>query len=488
MESIIIQNIFQNLPVGLLVINPQGEIILANASASMILGYPCNAILGRGWADIFLEAAENELFNQVIVDVIWEEELNLHRTVPYARPNDEVLQLSITTSFIRSPDGLVGIVVLLHDVTEIYALHLQEKAILEEKNRLERERTESLNKLAMAVAHQVRNPTTAIGGFATLMLKKSAADANSGKYLQNILSCTRRLEDVVQSVYDYAFLSCVSVRRIPVHHIVERLREGVRQKMLELSKIATLTVHSPDFDVEIDARLFVQALKEISDNAVESLTSAQGAIEANISHDENSVFITIQDNGAGIPDEDMPYVFDPFFTTKAVGVGMGLCRARRIIEEHHGRVSIESVSGIGTKVHIRIPRSASFPLAMKGEQVMEIVDQLMGNVMVLKLKGRLNSATATNLKDKVKSCVRDGHIFLVVDMGDVDFVDSSGLGSLVASLRSVNKLGGNIRIAVLQPRVRAVFELIRLHHIFEIFDSVDTAASDFPKAGKDAHE
>jgi len=117
---------------------------------------------------------------------------------------------------------------------------------------------------------------------------------------------------------------------------------------------------------------------------------------------------------------------------------------------------------------------------------MEIVDEIIGKVTVLTLKGRLDSTSATGLQDKVKACAKNGRIHLVVDLAEVDFVDSSGLGSLVACLRSVNKLGGDIRIAALQDRVRAVFELIRLHHIFEIFDGAAMATTSFHGVGKDA--
>ena len=119
---------------------------------------------------------------------------------------------------------------------------------------------------------------------------------------------------------------------------------------------------------------------------------------------------------------------------------------------------------------------------------MDIMDEIVGKVMILKLRGRLDSVSASNLRDKVKDCARNGQIHLVIDMAEVDFVDSSGLGSLVACLRSVNKLGGDIRIAALQDRVRAVLELIRLHHIFEIFDLSSTAAESFLHKGNDVEK
>lgn len=113
---------------------------------------------------------------------------------------------------------------------------------------------------------------------------------------------------------------------------------------------------------------------------------------------------------------------------------------------------------------------------------MEISEERIGEVTVLKLTGRLDSVSAPGLKDRVKACARNGQLHLVIDMAEIDFVDSSGLGSLVACLRSLNKGAGDMRLAALQDRVRAVFELIRLHQIFEIFDSADTAVDSFRNA------
>jgi anti-sigma B factor antagonist len=110
---------------------------------------------------------------------------------------------------------------------------------------------------------------------------------------------------------------------------------------------------------------------------------------------------------------------------------------------------------------------------------MNIVEEIMDEVTVLKFQGRLDSNSAATVKDRIKSCINERRLQLVVDMGDVDFVDSSGLGSLVYSLRMIDKAGGAIRISAVQDRVRAVFELTKLHHLFEIYDDAGAAVRAF---------
>ena len=110
---------------------------------------------------------------------------------------------------------------------------------------------------------------------------------------------------------------------------------------------------------------------------------------------------------------------------------------------------------------------------------MEIQEEKINDVDVLKLEGRLDASSAKDIKEKVDSLTKENRVNLVIDMGAVDFIDSSGLGSLVSSLRSVNKLGGDIKISALQDQVRAIFELTRLHRIFGIYAESGAAAKSF---------
>jgi len=206
-KSIVIQNILESVPVGLLVIDPKGEIVTTNRAASEILGYSSEMLKGKGWGELFFDNDQNIDFNQVILDVIQEKRVNLHRSVNYSRPTGETLRLSITTSFLKENEEVAGIVVLMDDITEIDRVRRRERAILEEKNRIQRQRAEGLQKLSLAVAHQIRNPVTSIGGFSMRILKTLDENNPSTDYVHNILTGTKRLEDIVKAVNDYADLS-----------------------------------------------------------------------------------------------------------------------------------------------------------------------------------------------------------------------------------------------------------------------------------------
>ena len=110
---------------------------------------------------------------------------------------------------------------------------------------------------------------------------------------------------------------------------------------------------------------------------------------------------------------------------------------------------------------------------------MKIIEEIVDRIGVLKLDGRLDASAVKMMKANVNSMVEREITSIVIDMNDVDFIDSSGLGSLVSCLRVVNKENGDIRLASLQDQIRALLELTRLHRVFQIFDNCETAVKSY---------
>lgn len=110
---------------------------------------------------------------------------------------------------------------------------------------------------------------------------------------------------------------------------------------------------------------------------------------------------------------------------------------------------------------------------------MDLKLEKAGDVVVVRPRGNLDIQNSTDFKNTVKSTVSDGNIKIVIDLAYVNFIDSSGLGSLVACLRSTNQEGGSVKLAGLTSEVRIVIELTRLHHVFSIFHTVEDAVASF---------
>lgn len=110
---------------------------------------------------------------------------------------------------------------------------------------------------------------------------------------------------------------------------------------------------------------------------------------------------------------------------------------------------------------------------------MDLPVDMVGQVVVLKLQGRLDILSIKDLKNKIKSLVHERKVRIVLDMEQIDFIDSAGLGGLAAFFRVVKEAGGGIKIAALQEQVWAIFELTRLHLLFEVFDNATSAVKSF---------
>jgi len=110
---------------------------------------------------------------------------------------------------------------------------------------------------------------------------------------------------------------------------------------------------------------------------------------------------------------------------------------------------------------------------------MEIVEEKLQNVWVLKPVGRIDASCSDQIKDKVLSLIDASQTSLLIDLGEVDFIDSSGLGTLVSSLNSIKKAGGKLKICDIQENPKQVFEMTRLDRVFEVFDGQDEALDSF---------
>jgi anti-sigma B factor antagonist len=98
-----------------------------------------------------------------------------------------------------------------------------------------------------------------------------------------------------------------------------------------------------------------------------------------------------------------------------------------------------------------------------------------GNITILTLSGRFDALMAKEFKNSMAKLIETPQVKIVLDMTAVDFIDSSGLGALVGSMKGVAKEQGEIRIAGLTREVHTIFELTRLHRIFDIFESLDAS-------------
>jgi len=224
------------------------------------------------------------------------------------------------------------------------------------RRRLEdRSRLAAIGEMSAGVAHEIRNPLAAMKG-AVELLKARRADADPAE--RNLLSLiegeVERLEGAVSDFLEYA-------RPADPKLAPERLPEVVRRTLDLLEKDASLGAirieARTDGDipkVRVDAEQIRQVLLNLIRNAAQSM-DGRGAVAIECAAADGEVVLRVRDTGPGFPAEALRRAFDPFFTTRQRGSGLGLAIARRIVENHDGRIQIRNCAEGGAEVTITLP-------------------------------------------------------------------------------------------------------------------------------------
>lgn len=354
-NSTYFQDLVESFTNGILIVNTRGEAYVANMQAAQILGIAQKECVSRTWEELFQGIENKEEFSQFMRRAVEVDCCNLTLQTRFERTDGTLLYLNISSSPLTEHRKRFGIMILLHDVTHIYQMHQREKAILEERNIIQRQRLESLNNLSTAIAHQLRNPMMTIGGFANLLLRRSDPDSPDNEMLHGILEASKRLEEIVTAVTGYTGLHSTDMQEIRIGDVVHCACEETDTQLREQNRPMQWEKDVEEASVWADRELLKRALQEIFTNSLESISNGDGRIRLEGRRNDDHYNLKVLDNGKGIAPEILPYVRDPFFTTKAVGVGMGLSNAERIIKEHQGTLHIQRGSDRGTEVSIRLP-------------------------------------------------------------------------------------------------------------------------------------
>lgn len=207
MEDLVIQNILESMTDSLMVIGPKGEIVYANEATEDILGCDLQALRKNGLGVTFFTRETNNEFNQIIVDAIHQKAVRSYSEVTYHHPGGTTKRLAVTASYLfdstKPDDSFVGFMAMCKDITEVHEFRQNEKRLLEERQRVANEKAQGLQKLAAGVAHEIRNPTVTVGGFAARLLRLKELPEIAFEYARKIMDGAKRLESLVEEVQRY---------------------------------------------------------------------------------------------------------------------------------------------------------------------------------------------------------------------------------------------------------------------------------------------
>jgi PAS domain S-box-containing protein len=217
----------------------------------------------------------------------------------------------------------------------------------------------ALGRFTANVAHEIRNPLTAVGGFAR-RLDKNIPDATKEKdYVSFIIAEVNRLESILKNILTFSRDTTPDIELNDIHEVIER----VLMMNKDLCKEKSITVErsfAESAKIPFDKNILIESLENIILNAVDAMPDG-GTLTITTDREEGAgtpqINIRVQDSGDGIPAEKLGVIFEPFYTTKVAdhGTGLGLSITKKIMESMGGSVDVQSEVGTGTVVILSIP-------------------------------------------------------------------------------------------------------------------------------------
>ena len=370
------QIIYKSSPEGIIHLDINGEIKDINYSASNLLQIDPIDYIGKKiyeFEDIFEQ-------NKIDFKNILENILNNKPIEPFEielKLNNNILYVEFKVGQIKIFDEVLGIQIILRDVTQQKNIEKQRIAYTEKLETLVQERTiqivdnekmVAMSKVSSMIAHDIKGPLQVIQN--TLYLIKIKPE-NMHDYLEFIGSAVKQANDLIEEMLAKGKQTPLYLEDVSLTNLID---ESLLQ--VKVSENVTFeTLFDSERIVQLDKSKFIRVFNNLFKNAVEAMPNG-GKITILVEEKGNYIYIKIMDTGTGIPQNKLDTLFRPFQSTKSKGMGLGLTYCKNTVESHGGTISVESEVGKGTTFIITIPIIKD-EIKNLDENVMNIKDTLI---------------------------------------------------------------------------------------------------------------
>ncbi len=352
-----VQRLVDSCPDTITALDAHGRFTFVSPRISDLLGFGPEELENRPFSEWILPEdvpAAQKLFTGLVG-----EQLGFATVEVRGHHRDGSLQIArINASPLRDRAGNVsGVVASIRGITELKKL---------EQQALQAEKLAAMGRLIAGVAHELNNPLTVILGAADLGASRALDDGVRHSFTL-IEQQARRSARIVQDLVAFSRPPLMERSRVDLQQVIERTLK-LQQHSLPQNRIHVDFEAVPGLPaVSGDANQIMQVLLNLIMNAEQGIAAVRdsGTIRIRAGAGDGRVWVTVQDDGAGIPPEAAPYLFDPFFTTKAPGkgTGLGLSVSLALVREHGGTLTAENAAGGGALFTLTLQAASGDPPA-----------------------------------------------------------------------------------------------------------------------------
>jgi len=331
------ENVIESIPVGLVTLDSDDNVVSCNRKMEEILGRPLETIQGRKMKEAFPDCLiDSTEICKSILDYSTECSAGDGTNIPVKIGG---------SSLVNNEGENIGTVLVVRDMSLIRNMEQQ----LERSRRMA-----ALGKMAAGIAHEIRNPLGTLRGFAHYFGNQAGASEESKKYADLMESEVERLNRNISGLLQFARPREPNIENVNLDHLISKTVALMERDISE----KTLNFHyqcNTDITLDADPDMLLQVLMNLLKNSI-SATSAGGEVSLSTHEEQHHIRIVVSDNGVGMTEQDRDKMFDPFFTTRKTGTGLGLAVSHQIVEQLNGSFEVRTAPGEGTSVTIVLPK------------------------------------------------------------------------------------------------------------------------------------
>lgn len=328
----------------------RGRLVFWSKGAEAIFGYKASEVLGQSATPFYAKGREEA---RRIMGQLYRKGQLKNVEVDYVGKDGRKIFASLSASLLRDERGEVaGSLGIIRDTTEFRVLSQQ---------LLQSERLATIGQLSTQIAHEIMNPLSAIKMNLRILSKREGLSANDRRRLEIANFEIDHLQKILQDIFDYSRALQLTLSHEDLNEVLEKSLLMVHDRLEEKQITVTKRFGRKLPRIPVDLVRMMQVFTNLLINAIQAVAQeGQVTVTTELlrSGQERSVRVTLDDNGKGIAPAERTSIFEPFYTTRRDDTGLGLTIVKKIVEQHNGRIEVESQEGQGTRFIVVLPLGA----------------------------------------------------------------------------------------------------------------------------------